>query len=78
MPTPRQVRFHYGKIMRLHHRLANALTEAHSAGVIKYDDDLPNSYTELAPCWAHWECHKRIISTTEKALAQAMRQEIEK
>lgn len=74
MPTAKQVRFHFGRISKLHHKLQRALNDAHNAKVISYD----GRFTEEAPCWAHYECWLRVKKTTEKQLAQAMRDEIRK
>lgn len=73
MPTPKQVRFHFAKIARLRWRLQWALNEAHEAKVIVYED-----YTDQSPCSTLSETWERIKATTEKQLAQAMRDEIKK
>lgn len=70
-PTPKQVRYHYGKIMSLHRKLAHALNRAHAAKVLVY-----TSYQEESPCSTHYQTDDRIDKTCEKALANAMRQEI--
>jgi len=51
--------------------LQQALNEAHDAGVIKYED-----YSKESPCFALSLCRERITITTEKALAQSVRDEI--
>lgn len=71
MPTPRQVRFHYGKITKLVRKLSWALTDAHNHDVIKYE-----KFAEESPCKCLWDMEQRIEATTEKALASAMREEI--
>lgn len=71
MPTPKQVRFHFGRIERAHNRLQDALNEAHNANVLVYTD-----YETQSPCKTNSETWKRILDTTEKQLASAMRQEI--
>lgn len=73
MPTPKQVRYHFGRIARLRHRLQCALNAAHDAGVIEYE---PSKYDEESPCSTLYETWNRIKRTTEKKLAQAMRDEI--
>jgi len=71
MPTPKQVRYHYGRIASLRSRLQDALTAAHNADVIEYEH-----YDNESPCKTLYETWDRIKITTEKALADAMRQEI--
>lgn len=71
MPTPKQVRHHFGKIARLRAKLQEALNDAHHAEVIVYDD-----YTTQSPCKTLYETWARIKATTEKQLSQAMREEI--
>lgn len=71
MPSPKQVRYHYGRVIRLHDRLHNALIDAHNAGIIEY-----SGWDGVAPCQSHSETEKRIVATTQKALACAMRREI--
>lgn len=56
---------------RAFNRLRDALNEAHNLEVIRYDD-----YEAESPCKTNWETWKRIQNTTEKALAEAMRREI--
>lgn len=73
MPTPKQVRYHYGRVARLRAKLQDALTEAHGAKVIVYPD---NEQSEKSPCWALHDCWTRFKASTEKQLAQAMRDEI--
>lgn len=73
MPTPKQVRYHYGKISRLRWRLQCALNDAHNADVIKYDG---KNYEQESPCKSLYECLDRIKATTAAQLAQAMREEI--
>lgn len=72
MPTPKQVRFHYGRIAKLRVKLQYALNDAHEAGVIVYA-----AYSEESPCKTLFETWARIKATTEKQLAEAMREEIE-
>lgn len=72
MPTPKQVRYHYAKIRRLRWLLIHALNDAHTKGVIDYTDN------NLSPCASHTETWRRVQMTTEKQLAQAMREEIER
>lgn len=74
MPTPKQVRYHYGQLYRWYWRLQTALNNAHDAGVIEYDK---TKYKEEGPCATHWETWDRVKKTTEKQLAAAMREEIE-
>lgn len=71
MPTPKQVRFHYLKMWKLHRKLALAMNAAHHANVIQYKD-----FTAESPCSTHCATEDRIDSTTEKQLAQAMKEEI--
>lgn len=73
MPTPKQVRFHYGKVMKLYRKLESALNDAHNADVIEYPSD---KFADEAPCYLVYKLQDRIRKTTEKALAQAMRSEI--
>lgn len=75
MATPKQVRFHYARLRKLTSALSLALNEAHDANVIRYDKD---KFQEDSPCKTHWQTQERIRLTTEKALAQAMREEIER
>lgn len=70
MPTPKQVRYHYARMVKLRWKLQQALTDAHNADVIAYDDSKDSPCEALSECWA------RIKRTTEKQLAQAMREEI--
>lgn len=70
-PTPKQVRFHYGKVAKLRAQLQAALNDAHQANVIVY-----TSYKDESPCFTLYETWDRIKATTEKTLAQAMRNEI--
>lgn len=72
-PTPKQVRFHYKRVMRLQTKLAKAMCDAHNAGVIQYH---PDKFSEESPGHPNYETYSRLIDTTEKALAQAMRLEI--
>lgn len=74
-PTPKQVRFHYKNLQKLHARLQLALTAAHHAGVIVYDDA---KFADESPCATHWKTDQRIDLTTQKVLARAMREEIMK
>lgn len=71
MPTPKQVRFHYGRIAKLRMKLQIALNDAHNTNVISYTD-----YDTQSPCKTLFETWERIKETTEKQLAQAMREEI--
>lgn len=71
-PTPKQVRYHYGKLRNLRFKFIVALNEAHQANVIQYDD-----YQSQSPCKTFGETWQRVLATTEKQLAQAMREEIE-
>jgi hypothetical protein len=71
MPTTKQVRYHYGRIMKLHRKLQRALYDAHDAKVIQY-----TGWTGVAPCEAHDETRSRIKATCEKQLAVAMSNEI--
>jgi len=74
MPTPKQVREHFGNVMKAFEKLERALGRAHSAKVIDYPS---GEYAAQAPCKSLYECHERIIATTEAQLAKAMREEIE-
>jgi hypothetical protein len=71
MPTPKQVRFHFGRIERAHDKLQDALNAAHRADVLEYTD-----FALQSPCKTHSDTWERILATTEKQLASAMRQEI--
>lgn len=75
MPTPKQVRFHFKRVENAWYRLLDAMTDAHNADVIVYDS---TKYVEEGPCKAHRETKERFLKTTEKVLAQAMREEIRK
>jgi hypothetical protein len=75
MPTPKQVRYHYKRMMYRWRQLQNALNDAHNASVIKYPD---GAYRDEAPCASHWVTRDKIDATTEKNLANAMRSEIKK
>lgn len=74
-PTPKQVRFHFHKLASLRYRLMGALNDAHEAGVIVYDH---KEYYENSPCKTLFETWDRVLATTEKQLAKAMRDEIMK
>lgn len=71
MPTPKQVRYYFGRIERAHDRLQEALNQAHNADVLVYKD-----YGAESPCFTNNQTWERILATTEKQLASAMRQEI--
>lgn len=71
-PTPKQVRYHYGRLRNLRYKFQCALNDAHHAGVIQYKD-----YQLESPCKPFGEVWERLHITTEKALAQAMREEIQ-
>ena len=73
MPTPKQTRYHYKRIRKAHNALTVALNEAHDARVLVYDSQ---EYKDESPCATNWQTEERIKATTEKALAQAMREEI--
>lgn len=73
MPTPKQVRFHYARVVKAHDALQAALNDAHRAGVIDYPDD---KFSDEAPCKTHWQTWGRNVATTERQLANAMRTEI--
>lgn len=73
MPTPKQVRFHYKKIMFHQEKLRAALNDAHDAGVIEYDSKL---YAEQSPCKTNFQTYDRIKLTTESTRAQAIHEEI--
>jgi hypothetical protein len=73
MPTPKQVREAYKRVDFYIWRLQAALTHAHNIDVIQYDQ---LKYNELAPCRSLAELRDRVRASTEKALAQAMREEI--
>lgn len=75
MPTPKQVRFHYGKCSKLLERLRYALYDAHNADVIVYDS---KDFQTIGPCSALNEVISRFNKTTEAQLAAAMREEIRK
>jgi hypothetical protein len=72
-PTPKQCRRHYARCRRAYYRLRKALNDAHHAGVIKYDN---KRFAETSPCHSVWESEGRFVQSTEKQLAQAMREEI--
>jgi hypothetical protein len=72
MATPKQIRKAYRRLSRLHDALGKAIWNAKQLGLIEYatHDQSPNeSMNEL---WT------RITTTTEKKLAQTMREEIER
>lgn len=71
MPSPKQVRYHYGRIMRLHERLDEALRRADRANVIEF-----SGWDGVAPCQSHMVTKERIKATTQKSLAYAMHREI--
>lgn len=70
-PTPKQVRSHFRRLSRLRYQLQRALDRAHEAEVIEYQD-----YKTQSPCQSLYETWERIKQTTEKSLAQALRDEI--
>lgn len=71
MPTPKQVRKHYGAVRYHWWKLQQALNRAHEAKLIDYED-----YVTEAPCAAMDTVRLRIDATTEKARAKAMKEEI--
>lgn len=73
IPTPKQVRYHYKKIHRLHNQLGEALNQAHNAGVIVYEQA---KYTDEGPCYTHYKTWQRFRDTTKDQLANAMATEI--
>lgn len=71
MPSPKQVREHYGRVSKLFDRLCDALNVAHAYEVIKYTD-----YAAESPCKLVYEAIDRFNETTKNQLAAAMREEI--
>ena len=71
MPTPKQVREHYGRVSKLFEKLCDALNQAHHADVIVYGD-----YATQSPCKCVYEAIDRLNETTKDQLAAAMREEI--
>lgn len=71
MPTPKQVRYHYRRVQRAYEKLANALNDAHNCDVLVYEN-----YPDESPCSTNYQTKQRMDKTMEKALAQAMRDEI--
>jgi len=69
MPTPKQVRYHYKRVMRCRAKLERAMYEAN-----KYIFETPNY--ETSPFKSLYELGTRIRDTTIKALASAMHDEI--
>ncbi len=72
MPTPKQVRSHYKSVRYFSYHLRRALSSAHEARVIVYDD-----YNK-GPIAALMEVMNRIETTTKDARAQAMKDEVMK
>lgn len=73
MPTIKQTRESYAKLVRARRIFQRALNEAHHHEVIEYP---AGTFRENAPCAAFDECWARVIKTTEKQLASAMREEL--
>ncbi len=71
MPTPKQVRFHFKRIMNLQSKLGRALREAYFAKVIVHVDDPTGS-----PCDSNYLTRKKIMDTCKTQLADAMANEI--
>lgn len=71
MPTAKQVRHHYKKIMRAWYRLDQALRDAHNANIIEYE-----GYDGVAPCQSHGYTKDRVKKTTQKAIVEAFHREI--
>ena len=72
MPTPKQVRHHFGRLSRAYRAMQAALNAAHDAEVLVYKE-----YEEESPCFTNFQSWERILATTEKQLARAMREEIQ-
>lgn len=72
MPTPKQVRYHYARVSALRWKLGQALNDAYNADVISYTD-----HETQSPCKMLGECWSRFKQTTNSALADAMREEID-
>ena len=73
MATPKQVRAAYKKIWFHLYHLQCALNEAHDKKIIQYDD-----YNKESPCFSLYDVQSRIESTTEKARAKALEDEVMK
>lgn len=73
MPTPKQTREAYRKIIIYTRKLHAALCDAHRKGIIEYSD---GKYQEEGPCYSLSQVRDRIDMTTEKALLNAIRTEI--
>lgn len=78
MATPKQVREVYRRIEYHHAKLMDALIDAHNMKVIQYDENSETWYRDQSACKTGWETKSRYEKATEKALAQAMREEIRK
>lgn len=72
MPTVKQTKEAYAKLVRARRVFQKALDDAHHHEVIQYS----GPYSENAPCSSFHECWVRVIKTTEKQLASAMREEL--
>lgn len=73
MPTPKQVRYHYKRVMSAWYRLYAALRDAHNADVIIYE-----GYEGVAPCETNNQTRERFRTSTKEQLATAMHEELMK
>lgn len=71
MPTPKQVRHHFAKCIRLHRQYRRALQDAHNADVIVYPDGVVSPI-----CDTQWEVYRLFKQYTKDQLASAMETEI--
>lgn len=72
MPTAKQTKALYARLVRARRVFQRALDDAHHLELIQYS----GPYSELAPCHSFRECWARVVKTTEKQLASAMREEL--
>lgn len=80
MPTPKQVRYHYGRCRKKIHALLDALNDAHQANVIDYEvtKTAEGNWRQKheSVCDKLWEALSNFDKATERQLAAAMRTEI--
>lgn len=70
-PTPKCVRYHYARVMKLRRKLDSAYRAAYRANVLKYGKD-----EHHVVCNTLWESWLHFEEKTEKQLANAMKEEI--
>lgn len=69
MPTPKQVKYHYKRLLSLRSKLSETITDAKTANVIVYAN------WEESPYQALEKVREALLKTTEKARAQAIHDE---